>query len=166
MRALAMTDDLTGLPNRRHILKYLEGHRASALQSHRPLALLAFDVDHFKRFNDQHGHGGGDRLLIALSQIIVRYLRPGDRIGRIGGEEFLVVLPATSLQDAEAIAECLRATIETARLDDLPDAAHVTASFGIAELRAEDAGVEPLLKRADDALYRAKHAGRNRVVVG
>jgi diguanylate cyclase (GGDEF)-like protein len=166
MRALAMTDDLTGLPNRRHILKYLEGHRASALQSHRPLALLAFDVDHFKRFNDQHGHGGGDRLLTALSKIIVRYLRPGDRIGRIGGEEFLVVLPATSLQDAEAIAERLRATIETARLDDLPDAVHVTASFGVAELRAEDAGVEPLLKRADDALYRAKHAGRNRVVVG
>ncbi len=165
MRVLAMTDDLTGLPNRRHILKYLDQRRDTALQSRSPLALLAFDVDHFKRLNDQHGHGGGDRALASLSQIIARYLRPDDRVGRIGGEEFLVVLPETSLQDAEAIAERMRHTIETSQLDGLPDGAYVTASFGVAELHSADDGVEPLLKRADDALYRAKHAGRNRVVV-
>jgi diguanylate cyclase (GGDEF)-like protein len=166
MRALAMTDDLTGLPNRRHILKYLDERREAALQSRSPLALLAFDVDHFKRLNDQHGHAGGDRALASLSQIIARYLRPDDRVGRIGGEEFLVVLPATSLQDAEAIAERMRHTIESSQLDGLHYGAHITASFGVAELDPADDGVEPLLKRADDALYRAKDAGRNRVVVG
>lgn len=166
MRTLAMTDDLTGLPNRRHILEYLEARRADATESGAPLALIAFDVDHFKRINDRFGHGGGDRVLASVAQRISKDLRADDRVGRIGGEEFLVVLPATALADAERTAERLRGIVESARLDGAAEDARFSASFGVVELTAADSDSESLLKRADDALYRAKREGRNRVVVG
>ncbi len=165
MHTLAMTDDLTGLPNRRHILKYLDEQRKAASEgSGKPLALIAFDVDHFKKINDQYGHGGGDRVLVSVAQTVGRYLRTEDRVGRIGGEEFLVVLPETSLQAAESMAERLRQVIETAELHGLAEGAHLSASFGVVESLASDNSVESLLMRADDALYRAKREGRNRVV--
>ncbi len=166
MRVLAMTDDLTGLPNRRHILEYLDERLAAAIEKRTPLALIAFDVDHFKRINDRFGHGAGDRVLASVAQLVANGLRAEDRVGRIGGEEFLVVLPATTLADAERMAERLRSDVESARLDGAAEDAHLSASFGVVELTAADPDSESLLKRADDALYRAKREGRNRVVVG
>jgi diguanylate cyclase (GGDEF)-like protein len=165
MSSLAMTDDLTGLPNRRHILQFLEKQRITTTnESERGLAVVAFDIDHFKRINDDYGHGGGDRVLGAVAGVVCPHLRTSDRIGRIGGEEFLVVLPGTSMHDAQMIAERLRKTIESATWAGLRTDAHVTASFGVAERCAGDHAAESLLKRADDALYRAKREGRNRVV--
>lgn len=166
MRVLAMTDDLTGLPNRRQILEYLERCRVEAAERGAPLALIAFDVDHFKRINDRFGHGGGDRVLASVAQRVASGLRADDRVGRIGGEEFLVVLPSTALVEAEVIAERLRGVVESARLDGAAEDARFSASFGVVESTAEDRDSESLLKRADDALYRAKREGRNRVVVG
>jgi diguanylate cyclase (GGDEF)-like protein len=166
MRSLAMTDDLTGMPNRRHILEYFDEQRRAALESGQKLCLIAFDIDHFKRINDEHGHDGGDRVLATLSRVVRPYVRASDRVGRVGGEEFLAVLPETSLHDAHAIAERLRATIANARLEGLPADARVTASFGVAECLPNDEDAKAVLKRADDALYRAKREGRNRVVVG
>lgn len=166
MRALAMTDDLTGLPNRRHILKYLDERRKAAAENAMPLSLIAFDVDHFKRINDRYGHGVGDRVLASVARLVADGLRAEDRVGRIGGEEFLVVLPSTALAEAEAIAERLRGAIESARLHGDGEDARLSASFGVVELTAADRDSESLLKRADDALYRAKHEGRNRVAVG
>jgi diguanylate cyclase (GGDEF)-like protein len=165
MSSLAMTDDLTGLPNRRHILQFLERQRiAAANETERGLAVVAFDIDHFKRINDDYGHGGGDRVLGAVAAVVCPHLRASDRIGRIGGEEFLVVLPGTSIREAQMIAERLRTTIESATWAGLRTDARVTASFGVAERCAEDHAAGSLLKRADDALYRAKRQGRNRVV--
>ncbi|MBP6751279.1 MAG: diguanylate cyclase, partial [Xanthomonadaceae bacterium] len=103
MRALAMTDDLTALPNRRHILEYLDERRKAAAENNMPLALIAFDVDHFKRINDRYGHGVGDRVLASVARLVADGLRAEDRVGRIGGEEFLIVSPATTRADAEAI---------------------------------------------------------------
>lgn len=166
MRALAMTDDLTALPNRRHILKYLDGQRKAAAEDATPLSLIAFDVDHFKRINDRYGHGVGDRVLASVARLVADGLRAEDRVGRIGGEEFLIVSPATTRADAQAIAERLRGAIESARLHGDGEDARLSASFGVVELTAADRDSESLLKRADDALYRAKHEGRNRVAVG
>jgi diguanylate cyclase (GGDEF)-like protein len=165
MRSLAMTDDLTGLPNRRHILEYLDEQRKASVDGDAPLALIAFDIDHFKRINDVHGHAGGDRVLASVSRIIAPHLRSSDRLGRVGGEEFLVVLPDTSLPDAHMVAERLRTIIESTALEGLPNDLRMTASFGVAKRLIND-DAKTILKRADDALYRAKREGRNRVVVG
>ncbi len=166
MRRLAMTDELTNLSNRRHILTFLDKQLESAVAAAGPLSVIAFDIDHFKRINDRCGHDGGDRALIAIADVARCNLRVGDRLGRTGGEEFLVVLPATRLDAAAAVAERLRQAIERMALERSDDSTRITSSFGVSEHAIGDDGVEVLLKRADDALYRAKHEGRNRVVLG
>lgn len=165
MRALAMTDELTDLPNRRNIFEFLERQLRVAQASARPLGVIAFDVDHFKRINDAYGHHGGDRVLRAIAEIVDRQLPDNAKLGRMGGEEFLVVVPATQAAQVWEIAEALRTAMSAAAFEGFRDGARVTISLGVTESRAED-DVEALLKRADAALYQAKREGRDRAVWG
>jgi diguanylate cyclase (GGDEF)-like protein len=167
LAGLASTDGLTGLANRRRLDQALAQEWARGIRSGRPLALLMIDVDHFKAFNDRHGHHGGDVALRSVAQTLAASIRrPGDLAARYGGEEFMVVLPETDKAGACVIAEKLRLAIEA-----LPpfanDTAPITASIGVAThlpLTHELPGA--LFQAADRALYRAKRNGRNRVEVG
>jgi diguanylate cyclase (GGDEF)-like protein len=165
LKRLAMTDELTGLPNRRSILDFLDRVLREAAGAGEPLAVVAFDVDHFKRINDAHGHHGGDDALRAIADVVGRPLPAEARVGRMGGEEFLVVLPKTDAARAHALAESLREAVSVAGFDGFRPDERVTISLGVAAAGpGED--VEALLKRADGALYRAKHDGRDRTVSG
>ena len=166
---LAERDDLTGLHNRRYVMDVLDGLIARAERDAQPFSICIVDLDHFKRVNDRFGHAAGDQVLVAFARLVESELRGMDFVahnvaggvsfGRYGGEEFILLLPATRLDGAMTAAERLRAKQAAARL---PAAPIVTLSAGIAEHRAgEDA--EALLRRADRALYDAKYAGRNRV---
>jgi diguanylate cyclase (GGDEF)-like protein len=158
MRVMAMTDELTRLPNRRHLLANAE----QEIGKHQPFSLVAFDIDHFKRINDTWGHAAGDVVLQRVAHACRTALRPGDHIGRTGGEEFTAVLPSTRQRDAVVIAERLRATVEAVDCSDVDPSLRVTISLGVAEWFEGDT-LERLAARADEVLYRAKEAGRNRV---
>lgn len=160
---LAVVDALTGLNNRR----FLETHLAQALDqaAHkgRPLSLMILDIDHFKSVNDTYGHDAGDEVLKVFARRVKRVLRSADLVCRLGGEEFVVVMPETPLAIAERIAERVRAAVERERFPiDQTRAISVTTSIGLAE-RGADANADALLRRADKALYASKSAGRNRV---
>jgi len=161
---LADLDSLTGLMNRRAILAHLNGLHADRRQSCQPLCLLMCDVDHFKSINDRFGHAIGDDVLIEVAAALRGHLRDGDRVGRIGGEEFLVVLGSTDLDDARMVAERLRQRISQVQVDTLDGPQGVTVSIGLAQSR-EDEDWADLLGRADEGLYAAKRTGRDRVVV-
>ncbi len=165
MRTLAMTDELTGLPNRRRILQFLERTLHAVQASGGSLGVIAFDIDHFKRINDAYGHHGGDRVLRAIAEIVDRQLPDDARVGRMGGEEFLIVAPATHPDRAWQIAEALRTAISGASIEGVRDEDRVTISIGLGESGQND-DAETLLKRADAALYRAKREGRDRTVRG
>jgi diguanylate cyclase (GGDEF)-like protein len=127
--------------------------------------MVMFDIDHFKRINDSHGHNVGDRVLVALSQAVRQELRLGDTFARVGGEEFVMLLPRSDAAQAWLVAQRLRAMIESLEIrvrDDL--ALNITASFGVATTDAQTSSVDALYVAADTALYRAKDAGRNCVV--
>jgi diguanylate cyclase (GGDEF)-like protein len=161
-RGASTVDPLTGLLNRQGLRDRFEELRQQALVTAAPIAVVIFDLDHFKRVNDVHGHDVGDRLLRAVADTVRGTLRRFELVYRIGGEEFLVLLPGMTEWEAESVAEQLRLAID--RLE--PDAgAQVTASFGVSG--AEGAGIdfERLYHRADQALYEAKRAGRDRVTV-
>jgi diguanylate cyclase (GGDEF)-like protein/PAS domain S-box-containing protein len=171
-RELANKDDLTGLPNRRHFFELTTREFDRARRYHKPLSLLVFDVDHFKQVNDTYGHRTGDRLLRDLAQACRRELRSSDVIGRVGGEEFAVLLPETELDVATEVAHRLREATESIRVasdqDERRDSATVTISVGVAQLEGGRQGdsetLDSLYERADRALYRAKGLGRNAVV--
>ena len=164
MRILAMTDELTKLPNRRHILTFLGDQAKTAYEEEQPLSVIAFDIDHFKVVNDKFGHEGGDIALKAVADVANQALRRGDRVGRIGGEEFLVVLPGSTRKSAADVAERLRRSIEVTEIGKLPPGFRMTISLGVCEWNAGHESIEVLLKRSDKALYEAKNAGRNRMV--
>jgi diguanylate cyclase (GGDEF)-like protein len=167
IRDMAITDELTGLRNRRHIMQRLAEESSRSRRTGRPLSILIFDVDHFKRVNDEHGHDAGDAVLRSVSAMAVRALRTTDLVARYGGEEFLVLLPETDSAGAALIAERIRSWIETMRVELEGLEIAVTASFGAATFDpavAGDGESEALVKRADAALYRAKAAGRNQIV--
>jgi diguanylate cyclase (GGDEF)-like protein len=162
LRRLARTDPLTGTLNRLALDE--EAQRLFAQGGTAPgLAVLMLDADHFKAINDRHGHAGGDRVLASLARGIGARLRPGDVFGRVGGEEFVVLLPRTDLAMAIALAEDLRAHVAALplRLDGQTQA--ITVSIGVAVREATDADADALIRRADRTLYEAKRAGRNRV---
>ena len=164
-RILALRDALTGVANRRAILGELERQLLAAHRCRKPLRLLLLDIDYFKRINDSHGHLVGDEVLKHLAQLILSQLRPTDTLGRYGGEEFLVVLPRTPPAQARVIAEYLcqhvRQTVLTLPMAQL----NITTSIGMAGLVPPFEGTtEGLIHRADEALYRAKAAGRDRVM--
>lgn len=159
----AAHDALTGLANRRMAMARLEGAIAFARRQRQPLALLAFDLDHFKRINDSFGHMQGDRVLVASAHAIDAELRRGDLGARIGGEEFIAILPGADLTAAAAVAERIRARIADTRVDtDEGHGIRFTISGGIATLGDSD-NASSLLSRADATLYRAKQEGRNRI---
>ncbi len=163
MRDLALTDELTRLPNRRHFLELARSALAQAQRDGKPLAFAALDIDHFKRINDTHGHAVGDVVLQRVSHAARRALRPGDVIGRIGGEEFLVLLRAATLEQAVSAAERIREAVAAADCTDQAPDLKPSISIGVAAYDALAGTLELICKRADDALYRAKANGRNRV---
>ncbi len=162
----AYTDYLTGLANRRYFFEQAETELSRSLRYGRELSILMLDIDHFKQVNDTYGHKVGDLVLQKLSSICQATLRDIDIVGRVGGEEFAVLLPETGREQAMNAAERLRTAIETAQVtlnSGLP--LHFTASLGVAALTEKDANIDMLLNQADQALYQAKNAGRNRTCV-
>ncbi len=162
---LAITDPLTGAYNRRHVIAHGTHMVEQAQRTQRPLSVLALDLDHFKRLNDHHGHGTGDAAIRATATVCQAALRSTDVLGRVGGEEFTVLLPNTDLQAAEVVAEHLRGAIAALRLPSERGEIHLTASVGVAGWQPGDVEIDSVLQRADRALYRAKAAGRDRVAV-
>ncbi|HST36661.1 MAG TPA: diguanylate cyclase [Allosphingosinicella sp.] len=163
LHQLATTDGLTGLPNRRQLMFALETEVRRAGRTGRPLALALLDIDHFKAINDTHGHPAGDAVLVAVAEVLREVTRGGDVLGRFGGEEFAVLMPETSLDQAQLACERLRRAIQKRRMDYPNGAAgHITISTGVARLAGEE-GLDHLIHRADIALYEAKAGGRNLV---
>ena len=161
----ADTDELTSLPNRRAFKEALTHEIQRAKRYGTPLALTLFDLDHFKRVNDTHGHPAGDRVLVAAARAVERNLRESDVFARVGGEEFAVLLPGTSEDGALDLAERLRAALQAISPLALDVDAQITASFGVVafDRDADDSTGESLVAAADAALYNAKWLGRNRV---
>jgi two-component system cell cycle response regulator len=157
LESMLREDALTGLLNRRAILSQLGGTISGARRHGHPLSVAMVDLDNFKSINDEHGHAAGDEVLVAAVRAMRAHLRAEDQLGRLGGEEFLVVLPDTDERAATRVAEKLREEVAGA-----PGPVPVTCSVGLATW---DGGTpEQLLRRADEALYAAKDAGRDRVI--
>lgn len=165
MHDLASTDGLTGLWNHRHMISTLRDELRRAARYHRTISILMMDVDSFKTFNDTYGHPQGDRLLRTFGQILKQSVRSVDHVGRYGGEEFMMILPETGKDDACRLAERLRSTVEN-QAYILVDgrAIHRTISIGVASYPEDALNPEELVQRADEALYRAKRAGKNCVI--
>ena len=157
LESLLREDTLTGLLNRRAILSQLAGMVSAARRHGHPLSIGILDLDNFKAVNDEHGHHVGDDVLVESVRAMREHLRAEDQLGRLGGEEFLVLLPDTESGAAQLVAEKLRVEVAAA-----PTPVPVTVSVGVASWA--DEAPEALLRRADDALYRAKDAGRDRVM--
>ena len=164
LQRLATTDMLTGIANRRAFLECAESAYAHSRSNGEPLTLLMLDLDHFKTINDRFGHLEGDRALMAFAQAIKGQLRASDAVGRLGGEEFGVLLPVTTLAEGLEVATRMLHSIRALELTD--GAGHsyrVTTSLGVSNFRQSDRSLRDMLDRADQALYLAKHRGRNQV---
>jgi two-component system cell cycle response regulator len=166
-RRLATVDALTGVRNRRYLMKYLPREYQRCRRYNHPIAVLAFDLDHFKRINDRFGHDVGDEVLCEFCARSQAHLRESDWLARSGGEEFIAVLPETDLAGAEAVAERIRGALAAQPVRTSSGALEVTVSMGAAALEATQAAVHldqaALLRAADECLYRSKEAGRNRI---
>ncbi len=163
LRHMAITDELTGLRNRRYIVERLEEEFQRSKRSGRPLSLIMLDIDHFKLINDLHGHLFGDVVLRIVASRIRSGLRRHDLVGRTGGEEFLVVCPDSSLEDTIVVAERIRKLINGEAIGDGVTEVRVALSAGVTALAENDGSSDRLFSRADTALYRAKEKGRDRV---
>jgi diguanylate cyclase (GGDEF)-like protein len=159
---MAMTDGLTNLCNRQRLDALLDEEVRRAQRYRRDLSLLMLDIDHFKRINDVYGHSAGDRVLIRVAASMSERLRPSDKLGRYGGEEFCAICPETPLSRASQIAESLRSTVAEQRLIVDNQSLTVSVSIGAAQWNPEMQGSD-LYRAADQMLYRAKSLGRNRV---
>ena len=160
---LASTDELTGLANRRAFLRQLDREIAASVEFGWPLSVAMFDVDHFKRVNDNWGHAVGDQVLRQVAERANTVVRGADLVGRLGGEEFAILMPGAGAGDASQVAERLRQAIEAPYPPGI-DLPRITVSVGLAE-RVERRSADRLLAIADTALYQAKEDGRNRVRV-
>ena len=162
-RQAAVCDHLTGMGNRRAFFDAAETELRRWRRLPRPLSLLLIDLDHFKQVNDRHGHPVGDAVLRHMARLMGATFRQIDVVARIGGEEFAVLLPAADLASAQRVAERLRCALEAQPAATDAGPVRCTVSIGIATMDEAIPSVDVLLKRADDALYAAKHSGRNRV---
>jgi len=160
---LAQLDPLTGLNNRRAFYDKTGPLWSHAIRHRHDTSVMLLDIDRFKQINDRHGHAHGDEVLKATSNILRQSVRQGDVLARWGGEEFIVFLPETSLSEATALAERLRVAIADRRIPCETEQTAVTASFGIAQQEAPHSTLDALIASADECLYHAKQAGRNRV---
>jgi len=158
---LARTDPLTGALNRRSWNEMAEQELQRAQRYRTPFAVLMLDCDRFKRINDEYGHAAGDRLLCKLVQAVDLETRAVDLLGRYGGEEFVVLLPEVGAQEAQQVAERLRQRVAAMSMTTARGAIRVTISLGVAVYQPGDRHLDTLLRRADEALYQAKHDGRN-----
>lgn len=163
---LALTDELTGLPNRRYFRETCARAIDQARAARQPISVIMLDIDHFKAVNDRHGHSVGDTVLRRVADLLRNHLPERQMIARLGGEEFLVLLPDTRPQEAQVVAERLRAMIAEQLLVVGETAIRVTASFGVygRDVISSEEDYEEFLRMADRAMYRAKEAGRNRVL--
>ncbi|MGE5339967.1 MAG: diguanylate cyclase [Candidatus Omnitrophota bacterium] len=162
LKRLSVTDRLTQIFNREKFDQAFKEEVKRLKRYGTELSLIMFDIDHFKQINDRCGHDGGDRVLVTLVQLVKKCIRETDIFSRWGGEEFMLLLPHTNLENASKLAERIRIRMMNAPLDGIGS---VTCSFGVATFAAEDTE-ETLLKRVDNALYDSKRSGRNRVTVG
>lgn len=166
---LTLVDPLTHIHNRRYFDMQLDKEWKLAIRERTSLALLVLDIDYFKRFNDTYGHGTGDDCLYRVAQALVKAVqRPGDVLARIGGEEFVVLLPGANIDGARIVGEALRSNVEDAGIEHATSDVHhfVTLSIGISVMMpTEGEPVQGFFESADNALYQAKEAGRNRVMV-
>jgi two-component system cell cycle response regulator len=163
---LASTDPLTGVFNRRYLDTHLDQLLARANEAHKHLSVAFCDIDHFKNLNDTYGHAVGDEVLVEFCRRMTRNLRSFDLVSRIGGEEFVVVMPDTPPERAQRIAERLRQRIEEEPFKVSTGAEiRATISVGVTTCREDDDLAADLLRRADEAMYRAKRSGRNKVII-
>lgn len=157
-------DPLTGLINRRVLMKQLDNELQNFEQHQRPFSVLMFDLDRFKRINDNHGHQTGDRVLKMAATILTQNARPADTVARYGGEEFIIVLPGLSAEQSLPLAEQIRCAVEQQRTTSTKgDIIQVTTSIGLTEYRSGEP-LEATIERADTLLYQAKLQGRNQVI--
>lgn len=164
LQRLATTDMLTGIANRRAFLETAESAYAHSCHSGEPLTLLMLDLDHFKAINDRYGHLEGDRALVAFAQAVKSQLRASDAVGRLGGEEFGVLLPLTTLAEGLEAAHRILQGVRALQLnDDTGQAYRITTSLGVGAFRQSDRSLRDMLDRADQALYLAKHRGRDQI---
>jgi diguanylate cyclase (GGDEF)-like protein/PAS domain S-box-containing protein len=164
LRRLSVTDSLTGISNRRHFLELAEREVTRGRRYTHPVSLLLLDIDHFKRINDTYGHAVGDEALRAFTRACLASLRTTDVLGRLGGEEFAVLLPETGMPAASQVAERIRREVAAVVVDAHGEAVRFTVSIGAATWQGGAPSVDALISCADEALYRAKGRGRNRVV--
>lgn len=160
LKQAANTDSLTQLGNRRSFIAEINAEIQKSQRYKSPFSVILIDVDKFKRINDSHGHRAGDIILQALALILSESSRTSDNCARWGGEEFIILLPHTSIDHAAEKAEQLRQTIEH---HHFPKVEHITCSFGVTEYIDQDKAYEEIVHRADKALYQAKDGGRNKV---
>ena len=156
---LALSDALTGVGNRRALQEHVRAGLSAAERGDQPTSVILMDIDYFKPINDTHGHSGGDQVLVQVAQLLSSQLRASDRLGRWGGEEFMVVAQATPMHAALELAERIRKAVAAF---EFVHGDPVTLSLGVTQTLAGDTA-DSLVQRADKALYRAKSAGRNRV---
>lgn len=164
LESMATIDSLTGLANRQAFMQRAKNEFNRARRYARPLTVVMIDIDHFKSINDQHGHAAGDEVLRQAADICQSSLRGSDFMGRVGGEEFVLLLPDTPHTNAYHVAERMRLHLyETPILLENGTSLNITASFGVAPLNDADNDFNAVLERADEAMYLAKHGGRNLV---
>ena len=166
LQRLAMTDDLTEVSNRRHFMAQLESERQRVLRYQHQVSLAVLDLDHFKQVNDRYGHPAGDAVLKHFAELLRNHMRCEDVIGRIGGEEFALLMPETAGSGAQVVLERIRDALSQLRLDFVAPEFSYTFSAGVAELPlVESSACNHWIQVADQALYRAKTGGRNRTVL-
>ena len=165
LEKLSQIDELTGIQNRRSLMEKLKMELCIHARKKRPLALAMIDIDHFKKVNDTYGHQCGDTVLIKMANLFAGRLRGYDTLGRYGGEEFVIILPEATPEEAQRICERIRQNVEKKVFHYEKETIQMTISIGVASSEAHSfPEAEELLKKADDSLYQAKDNGRNQVV--
>lgn len=162
---LAMNDSLTGIYNNRYFFEIGKTEVIQAQRYQHPLAIIIYDIDYFKQINDTFGHLTGDLVLVSLVATTQKCLREADILGRLGGDEFGLILPQTDIKQAGMVAERLRQMIESSELSVKEGTVRFTVSIGVSEVHLAEEGIEQAIKRADDAMYEAKRGNRNMVVL-